>query len=66
MQSVSAALADMDFEHESDIQTVRNSAADEWLKQATIRTLQERHRRRRAPYLQKLDRLQRQLRAVAA
>ncbi len=40
LQLLLATLADIDFEHESDIETVRNSSADEWLKQATIRKLQ--------------------------
>lgn len=59
-------LADIDFEHESDVETVRSSSVDEWLKQAVIRTLQERHRERRAPYVRQLDVLQEQIRALLA
>ena len=66
LQLLLAALADIDFEHESDIETVRNSAADEWLKQTTIRKLQERRQERRAPYVRKLEGLQKQIQAVAA
>ncbi len=66
LQLLLATLADIDFEHESDIETVRESAADEWLKQATIRKLQERHRKRRAPYVRRLDGLQKQIQAIAA
>jgi len=66
LQSLLATLADIDFEHESDIETVRNSAADEWLKQTTIRKLQERHQERRAPYVRRLDGLQKQIQAMAA
>jgi hypothetical protein len=65
-QSLLAALAKVDFEHQSDIDTVRNSSADEWLKQATIRNLEEHHRKRRAPYLRQLESLQRQTQALAA
>ena len=66
LQLLLAALADIDFEHESDIETIRNSSADEWLKQATIRKLQERRQKRRAPYVRRLDGLQRQIWAMAA
>jgi len=66
LQSLLATLADMDFEHESDMETIRYSAADEWLKETTIRKLQERHRARRAPYVEKLERLQKQIQSLAA
>ena len=66
LQSLRTTLADIDFEHESDVETVRNSSADEWLKQTTIRKLQECHRDRRMPYVQQLESLQRRLRALAA
>jgi len=66
LQLLLATLADIDFEHESDIETVRSSLADEWLKQTTIRKLQERHRERRAPYAHRLDGLQKQIQAMAA
>jgi hypothetical protein len=66
LQLLLATLADIDYEHESDIETVRNSAADEWLKQATIRKLQERRQQRRAPYIRKLESLQKQVQVMAA
>jgi hypothetical protein len=66
LQLLLATLADIDFEHESDIETVRNSSADAWLKQATIRKLQDRHQKRRAPYARRLESLQRQIWAMAA
>ncbi len=66
LQSLLAALADIDFEHESDVETIRNSSVDEWLKQTAIRTLQERHRERRAPYVRHLTVLQERLQAIAA
>ncbi len=66
LQSLLAILADLDFEHESDVQTVRESSADEWLKQTTIQKLQERHHERRASYVRKLESLPRQTQAQAA
>jgi hypothetical protein len=66
LQSLLATLADIDFEHESDVETIGDSSADEWLKQTVIRKLQDRHQQRRAPFIQQLERLQRQLQALAA
>ncbi len=66
LQSLLATLADIDFEHESDIRTVRDSSADEWLKESTIRKLQERNRERRAPYVRRLDGLQKHIQVMAA
>ena len=66
LQLLLATLADIDYEHESDIETVRNSAADEWLKQSTIRKLQERRHQRRAPYVRKLEGLQKHIQVMAA
>ena len=66
LQLLLATLADIDYEHESDIETVRNSAADEWLKQATIRKLHERLHQRRAPYVRELESLQKQIQVMAA
>ena len=66
LQLLLATLADIDCEHESDIETVRNSSADEWLKQTTIRKLQERRQQRRAPYIRKLEGLQKHIQVMAA
>lgn len=66
LQSLLATVADIDFEHESDVETVRNSSTDDWLKQTVIRTLEERHRQRRAPYIGRLERLERRMQALAA
>jgi hypothetical protein len=66
LQSLLAALADIDFEHESDIETIRNSSVDEWLRQVVIRKLQERHQERRAPYVRQLAALQKRIQAAAA
>jgi hypothetical protein len=64
LQSLLAALADIDFEHESDIETIRNSSADECVKQTAIRKLQEHHHERRAPYIRQLTALQKQMQAI--
>jgi hypothetical protein len=70
LQSLRATLSDINFEHESDIETVRKSSVDEWLKQTTIRKLQERHQERhqerRKPCVAQLERLQEQMQARAA
>jgi hypothetical protein len=66
LQSLLATLANLDFEHESDVETIGDSSANEWLKQTVIRKLLERHQQRRAPFFQQLERLQRQLQALAA
>jgi hypothetical protein len=66
LPSLLATLADIDFEHDSDVETVRNSSVDEWLKQTVIRTLEERHRQRRAPYVAQLERSQKRMQALAA
>jgi hypothetical protein len=66
LQSLRATLADIDFEHESDVETVRNSSVDEWFKQTTIRKLQERHQVRRRPCVAQLERLQEWMQAQAA
>jgi len=65
-QSLLAILADIDFEHASDVQTVRDSSVDELIKQAVIRTLEERHRHRRAPYVERLKRLERRMQTLFA
>jgi hypothetical protein len=66
LRELLATLTEIDFEHESDIETVRTSSVDEWLKQTVIGKLQERRRKRRAPYVAKLERLQRRTGAMAA
>jgi hypothetical protein len=66
LQSLLAALADIDLAHEGDVGTVRNSSAEEWLKQTVIRRLGEAHRRRRAPYVRQLEVLEARIRGVAA
>jgi hypothetical protein len=57
MQSLLAALADIDCTFESDLDIVRNSDTPEPLKQDVMRTLQQRHQERRAPLVQQLEAL---------
>jgi hypothetical protein len=66
LQSLRATLSDIDFEHESDIETVRKSSVDEWLKQTTIRKLQEWHRERRMPCVAQLERVQERMQTRVA
>ena len=66
LQSILAALADIDFVHESEVALIRDSDADEWLKQSVIRRLDERHRERRAPYVRQLAAVEERIRALAA
>jgi hypothetical protein len=66
LQSILAALADIDFVHASEIAIVRYSDADEWLKQTVIRRLEERHRERRAPFVRRLEAMEERIRALAA
>ena len=42
LQSLRATLAAIDFDYESDMETVRKSSVDELFQQATIRRLRER------------------------
>jgi hypothetical protein len=66
LQSLLATLADIDLAHEGDVETIRNSGAEEWLKQTVIRRRGEAHRRRRAPYVRQLEVLEARIRGVAA
>jgi hypothetical protein len=61
-QSLLAALADLDVEYEGDLETVRKSSADDWLKQIVIRTLQERYQEQQTSYVRQLARLRGRLR----
>ena len=66
LQSILAALADIDFVHASEVALIRDSDADEWLKQSVIRRLEERHRERRTPYVRQLTAVEERIRALAA
>jgi len=66
LQSILAALADIDCAHESAVASVRNSIADDWLEQSVIRRLEERYRERRAPYVRQLEAVQERIRALTA
>jgi hypothetical protein len=66
LQSLLAALADIDLVHESEVAIVRDSDADEWLKRSVIRRLEERHRERRVPVVRQLEAVEERIRALAA
>ncbi|MGF9764968.1 hypothetical protein AAII07_58950 [Microvirga sp. 0TCS3.31] len=59
-------MADLDLVHASEVALIRDSDADEWLKQSVIRRLDERHRERRAPYVRQLAAVEERIRALAA
>jgi hypothetical protein len=66
LQSNLAALPDIDLVNASEVAIVRDSDADEWLKQTVIRRLEERHRERRASYVLQLEAVEARIRALAA
>ncbi len=65
MQSLLAALADLDCAYENDVETVQNSSTPEIIKCSVTETLQQRHQERRAPFVRQLEALQRRMRAAA-
>ena len=66
LQSLLATLADIDFAFESDFEVVENSATNEALKRRIIEKLREQHRKRRAPYAQQIDALQKRVQSLVA
>ncbi len=58
IQSILAALAEIDRAYATDLDTVGTSDAPVEIKQGVIDTLRQKHRERRAPYLQELQALQ--------
>ena len=66
LQSLQAILADFDFAHQSDIETVQASSVDEGVKRAVIAVMTERHCKRREPYLRQITTLEKRIQAVAA
>ena len=66
LQSLLAALADIDLVHESEVAIVRDSDAEEWLKQGVISRLEERHQKQRAQYVRQLEAVEERIRALAA
>ena len=66
LQSLLAALADIDFGFQKDRETILKSPIDEPLKQRAIATLAKRHRERRDPYLRELDKLESEIQGTFA
>jgi hypothetical protein len=62
MQHLLSALADIDFDYDSDVEVVRESAANEDLKTAAIGNLRQLYDRRRAPLVRQLTALEGRLR----
>ena len=61
IQTLLAALADIDCAYEIDVETVRSSHAPEIIKNSVVATLQQRHQEWRAPYIRQLEALQRRV-----
>ena len=66
LQSLLAALADIEFAHEYDAEAVKNSSTDEVLKRTILQKLEEQHRERCAPYAQQIYALQQRTKAPIA
>ncbi len=64
MQTLLATLADIDFEHDRELEKVRNSATDQSLKGKAITKLEQRHRERRQPYVEELIGLETRIHSV--
>jgi hypothetical protein len=64
LQSVLAALADIDFALERNLEAIRKSETDEAQKREVVDLLRKRHQERRAPYLHELADLQRRIEAI--
>ena len=64
MQTLLATLADIDFEHQCELEKVKSSATEPSLKAKIITRLEQRHRERRHPYVQELVALEARMRAA--
>ncbi|WP_262265760.1 hypothetical protein [Microvirga yunnanensis] len=64
LQSLLAALADIDFAHERELETIRSRPCDGGLKHALTDQLQEHHEKRRAPLAHELESLQERIAAI--
>ena len=62
VQELLAAVAEIDWAYEADLETVRTSDAPIAIKQTVINTLRQQHQERRASYTRKLQALQRRKR----
>ena len=62
LQSLLATLADIDFEHERERDTISTRTTDMNLKIRLLEKLREHHRERREPYIQQLAILQERIR----
>jgi hypothetical protein len=62
LQSLLAALADIDFEYERQRETISNQSPDTGLKTRALEKLKAQHLERRDPYVQQLAALQESIR----
>ncbi len=66
LQSLLADLADLDFAHERNLDTIRRSPVDEDVKRTMLAGLRQRHHQMRAPYVHELATLQKRIVATLA
>jgi hypothetical protein len=68
MQDLLRTLANIDFEHDMELDKLERSGTDAALKQKIADKLKERHRERREPYIRHLTELQNRMlpRALAS
>ena len=64
MQTLLSTLADIDFEYEYERRKLNCSGADRSLKTMMCQRLEERHRERRRPYIEELNRLHARIRSA--
>ena len=64
MQTLLATLADIDFEHERELEKLNKSDAEPSLKATIIARLDQRHREKRQPYIEELTALETRMRSL--
>jgi hypothetical protein len=66
LQSLLATLADLDFAYEQEREKLSNTSPDTTVRSRALKTLKNRHRERREPYIQQLTILQKRMMELRA
>jgi hypothetical protein len=66
IQSLSSTLNNIDLEYQSELQQLQASRLTDEFRRVISRSLQERHRQRREPYVRHLAELRRRANAIAS
>ncbi|MGF9762822.1 hypothetical protein AAII07_47435 [Microvirga sp. 0TCS3.31] len=66
LQSLLATLADLDFNYEKEREKLSSTSPDTSVRDRALKTLQNRHRERREPYIQQLAILQQRMMELRA